>query len=282
MRSITLLLLCAGLFALTGLADNNTAASVQDADAGTAITVIFDNSGSMQGTKIEEAKQAFNAWLSTTPQNYAWSLINFDNGGRLVIPFGHNRDRVAAAIQRFIANTNTPIVNSLKIAAAQIKQRRAKVSPYERHLVLLFTDGEENQDPGGNPVVLETIAGMRAQNIEVVGIGYHGDGDYLAQGATHYYQADDIEALKAGLGKVDAEVDINGEVQVTAEDLAAIKSMGKAGSAPGATAAAMGDTGEASTPVVTTSGKDRTAKYIIGGIVIVLLLRRLTRSNKRS
>jgi uncharacterized protein YegL len=202
--------------------------SVKDAsdpDMGTAITVIFDNSGSMQGQKIDEAKTAFKAWLSKAPGTYIWSLIDFDDGGRLVVPFGKDQSKVAAAISGFTAHTNTPIVNALKIATRQVVERRIKVTPYERHLVLLFTDGQENQDPGGDGAVLKMIRKMRALNIEVVGIGYHGDGDYLAKEATHYYQADDIEALKAGLNKVDAEVDLGGEIQVSPDDLKAMSQL---------------------------------------------------------
>ena len=203
----------------------DTVKDSSDPDMGTAITVIFDNSGSMQGQKIDEAKTAFKAWLDRASDTYVWSLINFDEGARLVVPFGKNQAAVASAISGFSANTNTPIVNALHIATRQIQERRTKVTPYERHLVLLFTDGEENQDPGGNQEVLNVIAKMRALNIEVVGIGYHGDGDYLAQVSTHYYQADNVEALKTGLNKVDAEVDLGGEIKVTPEDIKAISEL---------------------------------------------------------
>ncbi len=196
-----------------------------DPDMGTAITVIFDNSGSMEGRKIDEAKAAFQAWLQSTLNTYTWSLIDFDDGGRVVVPFCRSPEQVAQAIAGFSAHTNTPIVSALKLATRQIQERRKKVTPYERHLVLLFTDGQENQDSGGDDEVLNVIRKMRSLNIEVVGIGYHGDGDYLAQASTHYYQADDLEALKSGLKKVDAEVDLGGEVKTTPEDLRAISEM---------------------------------------------------------
>ncbi len=196
------------------------------AQTGTAITIIFDNSGSMEGAKLKEAKQAFRWWLEKAPDGYTWSLINFDGNGKILVPFAPNaKEKIASAVNAQKARTNTPIANSLRLARKQIEEYRGKVAPYQRQVVLLFTDGQENQDSGGGEAVLQTIREMRALNIEVVGIGFHGEGDYLGKASTRYYPADDEEQLRSGLGKVDAEIDLGGEVNVTPEDL---KAMGAA------------------------------------------------------
>ncbi|PTY01636.1 hypothetical protein DB346_12940 [Verrucomicrobia bacterium LW23] len=193
------------------------------AQTGTAITIIFDNSGSMYGKKLKEAKQAFAWWLEKAPDSYAWSLITFEQGGTLRVPFSDgDRTKIANQVRTLLANTDTPIVRSLKVAMKQIKDRRAKASPYERHVVLLFTDGAENQDKGGNGAVNRTIREMRAENVEVVGIGYHGEGDYMRGTATRFYQANNEEALQSGLSKVDAEIDMNDDVKVTPLELEAM------------------------------------------------------------
>ncbi|HSI84037.1 MAG: VWA domain-containing protein [Candidatus Methylacidiphilales bacterium] len=201
---------------------------------GTAITIIFDNSGSMQGSKMTEAKQAFKWWLEKAAQpdakeaSTAWSLVTFDNGGQIEVPFSPDAAssrRIAIAVDRLDARTNTPIVASLNVAMKQINTRRAKVSPYQRHVVLLFTDGQENADKGGTEAVIRTILAMRAASVEVVGIGYYGDGDYLDRAVTRYYSASSERALRAGLAKVDAEVDLGGEVFVTQADLHAMQTL---------------------------------------------------------
>ena len=193
------------------------------AQTGTAITIIFDNSGSMEGEKMRQAKQAFRWWLEKAPDGYTWSLINFDDRGTIVVPFTPNaKAKIASAVNNQRAKTNTPIVSSLRVARKQIEEYREKTSPYQRQVVLLFTDGEENQDSGGGEAVLQTIRDMRALNIEVVGIGFHGEGDYLGQASTRYYSAGNEEQLRSGLGKVDAEIDLNDEIKVTPEDLKAM------------------------------------------------------------
>src|SRR5882724_9665179 len=115
----------------------------RDQQTGTAITILFDNSGSMKGEKIRQAKAAFSAWLQSVPAEYKYSLITFEDKGRLIIPLGeHTRDAIAQRVARLEANTGTPICGALKIARDQIEKRRREVTPYERHVVLIFTDGQ--------------------------------------------------------------------------------------------------------------------------------------------
>jgi uncharacterized protein YegL len=226
---------------------------------GTAITIIFDNSGSMEGRKLTEAKQAFRWWLDKAPESYTWSLIDFDEQGRIEVPFAPLAGRkVALAVNALTARTNTPIVRSLNLAMKQIRARRAKVSPYQRHVVLLFTDGAENEDRGGTEAVLRTIRAMRAASVEVVGIGYHGDGDYLAQAATRFYAADSEKALRTGLAQVDAEVNLGGELNVTPEDLKAMEVLpvatAKTIHTTDVEAASPGTDGSANTPSLGSTG----------------------------
>jgi uncharacterized protein YegL len=220
---------------------------------GTAITIIFDDSGSMSGKKIRQAKAAFQIWLKTAPNNYRFSLIHFQNYGRIAVPLGDNtKRRVAGVVQGLRATYGTPICNALAVAHKQIKERRAKVSPYERHVVLLFTDGQESKDRRGNSGVQQDIKKLRNENIEVVGIGFHGQGDYMDGVATRFYSATDQAQLQHGLSKVDAEIGDISEIEVTAADLEAMK---------GLKAAAPGDQG---TVTVNVNTKNTVVKAAAG------------------
>src|SRR5580692_6822220 len=90
----------------------------REEQTGTAITILFDNSGSMNAeNKITQAKSAFRAWLSAAPAGYKFSLITFEDQGRLVVPLGENtRDLVAQRVSQLTARTSTPICGALKIA----------------------------------------------------------------------------------------------------------------------------------------------------------------------
>lgn len=196
----------------------------REQQTGTAITILFDNSGSMKGEKIRQAKAAFQAWLGTLPEDYKYSLITFEDRGRLVVPLGeHTRDVVAQRVAKLDANTSTPICGALKIAREQIERRRQDVALYERHVVLLFTDGEENIDSRGINGVRADIMALRKQMIEVVGVGFHGEGDYMNGVATRFALANDEQELKRGLDKVDAEVGGADGLVISSEDLVALK-----------------------------------------------------------
>jgi len=192
---------------------------------GTAITIVFDNSGSMNDdNKLVQAKAAFGSWLKAIPEDYKLSLITFENNGTIRVPLGEGqRENIAQQVAGLRASTNTPICASLRLAVTQIEERRAKVTPYERHVVLIFTDGEENGDSRGIRGVQEDIGGLRAANIEVVGIGFHGEGDYMGKVATRYCNANDEAQLRRGLSAVDAEIGTGDDLVVTAADLEAMK-----------------------------------------------------------
>jgi hypothetical protein len=190
------------------------------ADTGTALTVIFDTSGSMaKRNKIDQAKRAFTWWLEGLPDDYRFCLIQCDNKGKIVLPLGATKKEVGERVLKFRPGSGTPIVNSLLLAAREIGNRRQDHSPYERHVVVLFTDGRESVHKGGVPRVREEVLNLRGLKVEVVGIGFHGEGDYLREVSTSYFQANDEEQLKQGLSKVDAEVDLAAEIDVSPSDI---------------------------------------------------------------
>jgi Mg-chelatase subunit ChlD len=197
----------------------------REEQTGTAITILFDNSGSMKkDNKIGQAKAAFRSWLQTVPADYKMSLITFENTGRLNVPLGERtRDLIAQRVAKLDANTSTPICGALRIAREQIEKRRREVTPYERHVVLVFTDGQETADPRGTDGVRADIAALRAQTVEVVGVGFHGEGDYMNGVATRFALANNEQELKQSLAKVDAEVGGVDDLVVSPADLAALR-----------------------------------------------------------
>jgi len=196
----------------------------REEQTGTAITILFDNSGSMKGEKLQQAKSAFSAWLKTVPAEYKFSLITFEGKGQLTVPLGEKtRDLIAQRVAKLNANTSTPICGALRVAREQIEKRRREVTPYERHVVLIFTDGQETADPRGENGVRADIAALRAQTVEVVGVGFHGQGDYMNGVATRFALANNEQELMQGLAKVDAEIGGVDDLLVSPEDLAALK-----------------------------------------------------------
>jgi Mg-chelatase subunit ChlD len=225
MKTLGVLTVAVALFAANVIAQQPDPLTLErEQQTGTAITILFDNSGSMKGEKIQQAKSAFRSWLQSVPADYKFSLITFEGKGKLDVPLGERtRDLVAQKVAQLEAYTGTPICGALQIAQAQIATRRREVTPYERHVVLIFTDGKETTDPRGEAGVQQEISTLRRQTVEVVGVGFHGEGDYMNGVATRFALANNEQELKRGLAKVDAEVGTADDLVVTPEDLAALK-----------------------------------------------------------
>lgn len=250
---------------------------------GTAITILFDNSGSMQQeNKLQQAKSAFRAWLEKIPADTKLSLITFEGHGRLNVPMGAgNRELIAQKVAQLEARTSTPICGALEIARGQIEQRRREVTPYERHVVLVFTDGQETEDRRGIEGVREEITALRAQSVEVVGIGFHGQGDYMSDVATRFTLANDEAELKQGLAKVDAEIGGADDLVVTPEDLAALKKFQPAAPAPILTTPTESAPAEPP-PATVAKAHGLNANWIIVAVIVIVILRILGRKKRRS
>ncbi|MBU61857.1 MAG: hypothetical protein CMI26_05080 [Opitutae bacterium] len=185
---------------------------------GTAYTIIFDDSGSMEGGKLKQAKQAFRWWLEKAEPNNAWCFLPM-NRRSLDVDFVKNGEsQVLKAVEKLRVGGMTPIVATLERAFGMIKKRRELVTPYERHLLILLTDGHETKHPGGNPKVCEMVSKLRLEGVEVFGIGFHGQGDYLNGFATHFASANNREELQSSLENVDAEVPLDIEFRISPEE----------------------------------------------------------------
>lgn len=183
--------------------------------SGTAIHIVFDDSGSMSGTKLSQAKSAFNTWLNDIPEGTKLALRAL-NAGQLV-PLGSgntkNRDDVKAAVNDLQATGGTPLTRTFVDVARGIQSRRDSVTPYERHIIILFTDGEDSEFHASD--VQNSIRGVTAMNVETVGIGFHGQGDYLAQATGKYFNASDEDQLVSALETVASEIDQQVDVVIS-------------------------------------------------------------------
>lgn len=194
--------------------------------SGTVITIIFDDSGSMAGAKIAQAKTAFRQWITSVPTNYRLGLVALNAG--LLVPLGRdNRPALLQAVDRINASAGTPLAKTIRSAIAEIDRRRGLVGPYERHILLVFTDGEDSTSEGAAGVQRE-LARASSMGIETVGIGYHGEGAYMRTAATRYYDANNLTDLQRSLAKVDAEIGdtsdivIDDRTRATMQNVAAV------------------------------------------------------------
>lgn len=205
------------LFTLLLLATSSLGQAADDLDqeyqsqSGTAIHIVFDDSGSMKGTKMNEAKEAFTTWLARIPEETKLSLTAL-NAGPIIATAANNRAAVADAVAKLNASGGTPLGRTCAFVKDQTLTRRESI-PYERHIIVVFTDGEDSEM--SPQAVGEVMRSISAASIETVGIGFHGQGDYLQESTGQYFNASDAKELAAALSQVGSEIDSQSELVIS-------------------------------------------------------------------
>lgn len=132
-----------------------------------ALALVIDKSGSMNGQKMELAKDAAIATAEMLgPEDYI-SVVGFDSQPSRIVRMqsAANRIRIVRDIGRLTARGGTAIFPALDMAYQDLVVTRARI----KHVILL-TDGQ-TQEQG----IEELVQAMRAEGITVSTVGLGGD-----------------------------------------------------------------------------------------------------------
>jgi Mg-chelatase subunit ChlD len=131
-----------------------------------ALVLVIDRSGSMQGQKLEAAKDSARASAEVLSPNDYIAVVAFDSEATVLVrpTRASNKTRISADISRLQAGGGTNIYPGLKEAFDILQQINAKV----KH-VILMTDGEAPLDG-----LAELVQDMRASRITVSCVGVQG------------------------------------------------------------------------------------------------------------
>jgi Mg-chelatase subunit ChlD len=157
-----------------------------------ALVLVIDRSGSMQGPKLEAAKESARVTAEVlSPHDYI-SVVAFDSEAQVFVrpQRAANRMRISAEISRLTSGGGTNIFPGLKEAFEILQQINAKV----KH-VIVMTDGEAPHDG-----IAELVQDMRGSRITVSCVGVQGaDRNLLSMiadaGEGRLYMVEDIGAL---------------------------------------------------------------------------------------
>ncbi|MCX5741177.1 MAG: VWA domain-containing protein [Proteobacteria bacterium] len=157
-----------------------------------ALALVLDRSGSMQGSKIEAAKESARVTSEVlSPDDYI-TVIVFDSEAQVFVRMQRagNRMAISNKIAQLSPGGGTNIFPGLKEAYEQLSGINAKV----KH-VILMTDGEAPSDG-----IAELVQDMRASRITVSCVGVQGaDRNLLSMiadaGEGRLYMVDDIGSL---------------------------------------------------------------------------------------
>ncbi len=190
----------------TGLGSGPIAAATPDGDATSrrVFGIICDISGSMQGSKIQAAKQAMAKLVELMPPDDYFFILVGSHTARVVVPTvlatAANKARATEIIRRIDANGTTVISTWLKEALTQFQQAPASIRQ-----ALLLTDGQNDRDDERNlQLVLRRCEGVFQCNCR--GVGTDWQVAQLRQIATRLLGTTDIIPDASGMAADFAQI----------------------------------------------------------------------------
>lgn len=134
------------------------------------VSLVLDRSGSMQGEKLEQAREAARYAVGLlSPQDYL-SLVVYDTQVQVLVPSTRvqNRQRFYQAIDEIYAGSSTALFAGVSRGAQEV---RRQLSADRVNRVILLSDGIANVGPD-SPAALQDLGhSLRREGISVTTIG---------------------------------------------------------------------------------------------------------------
>ncbi len=165
--------------------------------------VILDDSGSMKGQKIHQAKQALKSLAETLPQEHNLGLI-FLNRNATVPLTDNDRKAFSKTVKEAHADGWTPLRETCLKAYKMMTEKASTQRGYGAYHMIIVTDGESS-DGSAMPLV-KAIVEKTAIQVHV--IGFHLENHEMNQPQFVDYQtAGNSEELARAFKAVAAETD---------------------------------------------------------------------------
>lgn len=172
------------------------------------VMLAIDNSDSMEGEPLAQAKQAAQAFLNGIDFNYARvGVVEFDSDAEMIHPLDTNAGAVSTAIANIQVGGGTSIDGALRVSAEYLQNNHRSEAV---GFIVLVSDGGSDLDPA---VQMAQVAARAGINIITVGLGDGVDEDLLRQiaavdddGQPRYYFSPDPASLQGIYGEIAQDV----------------------------------------------------------------------------
>jgi Ca-activated chloride channel family protein len=191
------------------------------------VVLVIDKSGSMQGDRIEQAKEAALMAVERLGEQDVLGVVTYSSTAEVLSPAGRLRDteEVRADIRQLQANGSTALYAGV---SQGIRELREFVDPYKLNRIILLSDGLANVGPS-SPKDLEGLgreAGGQGISVTTIGLGLGYNEDLmtrlaLASDGNHAFveePADLVEIFNKEFGDVLAAIGSDVEIIIDCPD----------------------------------------------------------------
>lgn len=180
---------------------------VMSADAGekqgalprtpTDIVVVLDRSGSMSGSKLEDARRAVANLVEQLAASDRFSLVTYESHAEIAIPFAYatpaQKEAWLNRINRVETGGGTNMSAGLDTAQSELDRLRRSAGAHGSQRVLLISDGHANEgDASDSGLKRRAARAMQHEGVlSAIGVGEGFNEDLMAsladQGTGNYY-----------------------------------------------------------------------------------------------
>lgn len=130
----------------------------------TSVCLVFDNSGSMSGTNIEQAKEAVTGFIANVNPNVEVGLVRFDDTAEILCDVTTSTGQVTRAALDINAAGGTDIDGGLLMSIEALKNKSGN------KIVILLTDGEDGDTDG----IIAASEQLKQNGIVAYAVGFDG------------------------------------------------------------------------------------------------------------
>ncbi len=171
------------------LSDSNTTSQK-------ALVIILDTSGSMEGQKMVQAKEALTTYISSLDKDVLCGLVTFGEGD---FEIGTPRQEIIDHIQKINPSGWTPLTDAV-LSAYKMHEKIREESPMSEYHIAIITDGAANNYMTLGALVNRLIL---SRPIAFTTIGFKIGGEHpLNRPGIKYLEADNLEDLGRGLQQI--------------------------------------------------------------------------------
>jgi Ca-activated chloride channel family protein len=134
------------------------------------VALVLDRSGSMEGEKLERAKEAAKAAVGYLTQRDVLSIVAYESGVRVILPATRVTDKpgIMRAIDRIESDGSTALFAGVSSGARELRKFMGR----ERvNRVILLSDGQANVGPDSTDDLVSLGQSLRREGMSVTTIG---------------------------------------------------------------------------------------------------------------